>query len=94
MRRMFRRLPAFFLVTAALLALTLAAEPLHNHPLFGSGSSGSACAVCAAVAHHVPKLGSVAAPRRVIAILAAPETTRATRTASIPLPSRAPPAAA
>jgi hypothetical protein len=92
---MFRRLPAFFLVTAALLALTLAAEPLHNHPLFGSGSSASACAVCAAVAHHVPKLGSaVVAPHRVIAILAAPETTRATRTASIPLPSRAPPAAA
>lgn len=89
---MFRRLPVFVLLFAALLA----AEPLlHNHPLkqTSEGSSaGATCAVCATGVARLPRItAAVAAPRLVVyTVVAAPETTF-TVVFALPLASRAPP---
>jgi hypothetical protein len=87
------RMPRRLTVAIALLALLLAAEPLvHNHPLGG----GIPCALCVSSAHRVPVAGApAAAPTLVVVDLLRPVEKAAVASATpLPLPSRAPPAAA
>ncbi len=90
---MFRRLPIFILVFAALLA----AEPLlHNHPLRPIGdraTSGATCAVCAAGGGRLPIIAAaVAAPRAIIFTIVVAPVTMVAIPVTLSLTSRAPPA--
>ena len=90
MRGMLRRAPLFVLA----LALWLGAEPLvHSHPLRASSGSPNLCAMCTTGVDRPVVAPALIAPLHVIAIVDDVPLFAVVTTATILLPSRAPPAA-
>ena len=94
--KMLRRLPLLIVAVALLLAV----EPVvHSHPLWENSdartaASNGACAVCAAGTTQLPTVApAIVAPVVVVTVIAPQPVSRQAASVSLPLASRAPPAA-